>query len=97
MKTACIYLIRENFPSRSLQGYNEFIEEVESKINTGNLEMLRLYDPETEFLVTNLTRMPLSRLDFGLGPPEMVIPLTRGKSGAGILAIDDKYILQLGR
>ncbi|MBD3191663.1 MAG: hypothetical protein GF308_13530 [Candidatus Heimdallarchaeota archaeon] len=89
--------IREHFPERNRQKYQEFLETIEEWIEEGNLEKLRVYDPETEFLVTNLSRMPLSRLDFGSGPPEIIVPLTRGKSGAAILAQEGQFILQLGR
>ncbi|NHJ05238.1 MAG: hypothetical protein EAX90_10460 [Candidatus Heimdallarchaeota archaeon] len=89
--------IRENFPERNEQRYKEFLNEIEDWINTKKLENLGLYDPEKEFLVTNLSRMPITKLDFGSGPPEVIVPLTRGKSGAAILIQDDKFILQLGR
>jgi hypothetical protein len=89
--------IREHFPKRDVKKYKEFLQSIENKINAKNLANLQLYDPEKEFLVTNLTRMPITRLDFGSGLPEIIVPLTRGRSGAAILAQNDKFILQLGR
>jgi len=89
--------IRENFPERNLEKYTDFLNIIEDWIAAGKLENLQVYNPEIEFLVTNLSRMPVSRLDFGSGPPSKIIPLTRGKSGAAILVQDNKFILQLGR
>lgn len=89
--------IRTNFPERNTQTYIKFLQEIEGKLKERTKDILKLFEPKTEFLVTNLTRMPISRLDFGSGPPEIIVPLTRGKSGAAILAQNDKYIIQLGK
>ncbi len=88
--------IKANFPDRNPQAFQTFLQTFEENIATKNLQKLLLYDPETEFLVTNLSRMPTSKLDFGSGPPTLIVPLTRGKNGAAILAQDNKFILQLG-
>jgi hypothetical protein len=79
------------------QSYETYLKLVESWIDAGKLELLRPYDPDSECLVTNLTRMPITRLDFGSGPPTTVEPLTRGRSGAAILVQDDKFVLRLAK
>ncbi|MBK5114647.1 MAG: hypothetical protein KGD59_06565 [Candidatus Heimdallarchaeota archaeon] len=89
--------IRKSFPSVNLQSYVTYLKQVEGWIEAGQLDLLRPYDPDNECLVTNLTRMPISRLDFGSGPPTTVEPLTRGRSGAAVLLQDDKFILRLAR
>lgn len=89
--------IKSEFPIRSSRVYQEFLITIENWIASKNMQKLQLYDPEMEFLVTNLSRMPTTKLDFGSGLPKLIIPLTRGKSGAAILTQDDKFILQLGR
>ncbi|MCE7745700.1 MAG: hypothetical protein GPJ52_11265 [Candidatus Heimdallarchaeota archaeon] len=89
--------IRKSFPTVNYQSYETYLKQVENWIDVGKLELLRPYDPDTECLVTNLTRMPIKRLDFGSGPPTTVEPLTRGRSGAAILAQDDKFVLRLAR
>ena len=89
--------IRKSFPVVNRQSYEEYLRKVDGWIETGQLELLRPYDPDNECLVTNLSRMPITKLDFGLGPPTMAEPLTRGRSGAAILAQDDKFVLRLAR
>lgn len=89
--------IRKSFPIINRQNYENYLRKVDGWIETGQLDLLRPYDPDNECLVTNLTRMPISRLDFGSGPPITVEPLTRGRSGAAILLKDDKFVLRLAR
>jgi len=89
--------IRKSFPVVDRQSYEEYLKKVEGWIETGQLEFLRPYDPDNECLVTNLTRMPITRLDFGSGFPTRVEPLTRGRSGAAVLIQDDKFVLRMAR
>jgi hypothetical protein len=86
--------IRKSFPIRNRESYESFLNEIEKWIKLGQLEKLQPYDPDNECLVTNLSRMPISKLDFGSGPPTLVEPLTRGRSGAAVLAQNDKFILR---
>jgi hypothetical protein len=89
--------IRKTFPIINLQSYESYLKKIEDWIDSGKLELLRPYDPETECLITNLSRMPIKKLDFGSGPPTLVEPLTRGRSGAAILAQKGKFILRFAR
>jgi hypothetical protein len=89
--------IRKTFPDVNLQNYESYLKKIEGWIESGQLELLRPYNPDTECLVTNLSRMPIKKLDFGTGPPTLVEPLTRGRSGAAVLAKDDKFVLKLVR
>jgi len=90
-------IIRKSFPKVNYQSYETYLKQVENWIDAGKLELLRPYDPDTECLVTNLTRMPIKRLDFGSGPPTTVEPLTRGRSGAAILIQEDKFVMRLAK
>jgi hypothetical protein len=87
--------IRKSFPAVNPQSYKAYLKLVESWIEIEQLDLLRPYNPDIECLVTNLTRMPITRLDFGSGPPTIVEPLTRGRSGAAIIVQDDKFVLRM--
>ncbi len=89
--------IRKSFPAVNRQKYENYLKKIASWIEAGQLDQLRPYDPDNECLVTNLTRMPIARLDFGSGPPTSVEPLTRGRSGAAVLIQDDKFVLRLAQ
>lgn len=89
--------IRKSFPTVNLHSYEAYLKKVDGWIKDGQLDQLRPYDPDNECLVTNLTRMPIARLDFGSGPPTTIEPLTRGRSGAAVLIQDDKFVLRLAR
>lgn len=89
--------IRKSLPVLDRYSYEAFLKKVEGWIDVGRLDLLRPYDPNNECLVTNLTRMPITKLDFGLGPPTTIAPLTKGRSGAAILAQNDNFIIRLVR
>jgi Transferase family len=86
--------IRRSMPSLSREIYIDFLEGLEETISAGRLDELRPYDPERGCLVTNLSRLPTERLDFGTGAPRMVVPLTVEKNGAAILAKGENYLLR---
>jgi len=90
-------IIRKSFPVVNRQNYEDYLRKVEGWIETEQLALLRPYDPDNECLVTNLTRMPTTRLDFGSGPPIRIEPLTRGRSGAAVLIQNDKFVLRMAR
>src|SRR4030066_1632312 len=64
-------------------------------LSAGRWDKFRPYDPERGCLVTNLSRLPADKLDFGTGPPRLSIPLTIEKNGVGILARKEDYLLRL--
>jgi hypothetical protein len=87
--------IRKSMPLLSREAYVDFLGTLEEMLSAGRLEEFRPYDPERGCLVTNLSRLPVDRLDFGTGPPKLVIPLTVERNAAGILAKKEDYILRL--
>jgi len=87
--------IRAGMPDVKRESFMKFLGEIESSITAGNTDGLRPYDPERGCLTTNLSKMPVTQLDFGTGLPDFVTPLTIGKNSAGILADKENFILRL--
>ncbi len=54
----------------------------------------RPFDPARGCLVTNLSKMPAERLDFGTGGPAAIVPLTIEKNSAAILARGENFVLR---
>jgi len=86
--------IRRSMPSVTKELYLEYLVRLEDYITKGQKEKLRAFDPEEEFLITNLSKLPVDRLDFGKGPPDLIFPLTIEKNAAGIMADEENYILR---
>lgn len=87
--------IRQGFPRITSRTYLEYLEGIESLIHNRELHRLRPYDPRTGCLVTNLSKLPVHKLDFGTGIPETVFPLTIGKNAAAIMADQEDFILRI--
>ncbi len=87
--------IRDSIPSIDTYRYLEYLRDLESETDGTTIHSLNPYDPETGCLVTNLSRMPIQKLNFGSGPPEFIFPLTVGKNSAAILANNENYLLRL--
>jgi hypothetical protein len=87
--------IRASMPSVRRQTYMDYLGRLEETIAEGRAGALGPYDPSRGGLVTNLSKLPWDRLDFGTGGPDLVLPLTTGKNAAAILAKEDNYILRL--
>ena len=87
--------IRESIPSIDTNGYLEYLCDLESEIDSTTIHSLKPYDPATGCLVTNLSKIPMQKLNFGYGPPEFIFPLTVGKNSAAILANKEYYLLRL--
>jgi hypothetical protein len=86
--------IRKSMPSLSKETYVEFLKKLEEMLSTGRLDEFRPYDPERGCLVTNLSKLPADKLDFGTGAPKLAVPLTIEKNAAGILAKKENYLLR---
>ena len=82
-------------PEISTQSYKDYLQSLENIISKKQTDLLRPYDPETGCLVTNLSRLPANRLNFGSGNPDLIFPLTIGKNAASVLADDKNFILRL--
>ena len=61
---------------------------------TTPVRCLRPYDPDRGCLVTNLSRMPIQRLDFGAGSPGLVMPITIGRNSVAMLADREDFLLR---
>jgi hypothetical protein len=61
------------------------------------LENFHVADPETGFLVTNLSRLPVLELDFGMGAPKDFRILTPARNTAVVLPLRDGLRVQIAR
>jgi len=87
--------IRASMPTVSRENFMVFLESLEHLIETGHPGQLKPYNPESGSLVTNLTKLPVNRLDFGEGWADFIFPLTIEKNSTAILADEDDYILRI--
>ncbi|MFC1530496.1 acyltransferase [Gemmatimonadota bacterium] len=87
--------IRTSMPTITRNSYLEYLTGLEERIDQGDPDAFRPFDPDTGCLVTNLTRMPTDRLDFGSGPPALIYPLTAGKHAAALMRHKDRFVLRL--
>lgn len=86
--------IRKSMPSVTSQSYVEYLVCLEDIISEGKMERFKPFDPENGYLVTNISRLPVDRLDFGTGRPELIFPLTIEKNAAAILTREKNFILR---
>ncbi|MHA1746403.1 MAG: acyltransferase [Promethearchaeota archaeon] len=86
--------IRKSFPAVSTASFESFNDSIIQWIDAGDYGKLLPYNPETDCLVTNLSRIPLKALNFGNGMPSLVAPTTIGKGSTLVLSNKDSYILR---
>jgi hypothetical protein len=86
--------IRKSMPHVSRETYIHYLAQLEDTISEGNIEKLRPFDPDRGSLVTNLSKLPADKLDFGTGSPDFIIPLTIEKNSTAILAKKEIFILR---
>lgn len=86
--------IRQLMPSVSKKSYVEYLAHLEGIISEGRSEKFKPFDPRSGCLVTNISRLPLEKLDFGTGRPELVLPLTIEKNSTAIMAKEENFILR---
>lgn len=87
--------IRESMPVVTTESYLKFLSSLEVMIAERQINKLRPYDPERGCLITNLSKLPANKLNFGTGDPDFIFPLTIEKNSAAILANEDKFMLRL--
>lgn len=87
--------IRKNMPEVNKEFYIEYLNSLEEIIARGQTYRLRPYDPGKGCLITNLSKLPATKLDFGSGNPDFLFPLTVGKNSAAIMADTDNFIIRL--
>lgn len=86
--------IRKSMPTVSKQFFLDYLARLEELIAQRNTERLRPFDPLSGLLVTNISRLPVHKLNFGTGPPALAFPLTVEKNAAAILADEENFILR---
>ncbi len=86
--------IRKSMPHVSRETYINYLGELENIISERATKKLRPFDPARGCLVTNLSKLPAEKLDFGTGSPDLVIPLTAEKNSAAILAKKENFVLR---
>jgi hypothetical protein len=86
--------IRKSMPSVSNRSYIDYLTKLEEILSEGKTEKFRPFDPASGYLVTNISRLPVDRLNFGTGPPDLIFPLTIEKNAAAVLAKDENFILR---
>jgi hypothetical protein len=86
--------IRRSMPVITKELFVQFLADIETMITEGQTNKLRPYDPERGCLVTNLSKLPANKLNFGSGDPDFIFPLTVAKNSAIILADQDNFILR---
>lgn len=87
--------IRKSMPAVTKESYMEYLNNLEAIIAKRQTDKLKPYDPENGCLVTNLSQLPVHRLNFGMGNPDLIFPLTIGKNSAAILAEKENFILRM--
>jgi len=87
--------IRKSMPTVSKELYVDYLAELEKILASGQWDKFKPFDPSSGCLVTNLSKMPVDKLDFGRGRPDLILPLTIERNSAGVLADKDNYILRL--
>ncbi|MBN1223965.1 MAG: hypothetical protein JXB23_12020 [Candidatus Aminicenantes bacterium] len=86
--------IRKSMPALSRDRYILYLKELEALISEKKVGSLKPFDPETGCLVTNISRLPAEKLNFGGGVPALILPITVAKNSAAILSRGDNFILR---
>lgn len=86
--------IRKSLPVVTRDSYLQYLEQIETLICEKQSAALRPFDPEKGCLVTNLSQLPVHRLDFGSGSPDFIFPLTIEKNSVAIMADKNNFILK---
>ncbi len=86
--------IRRSMPFVSGENYVPYLEGLENIIADRRWDQFKPFDPKSGCLVTNLSRLPAERLDFGTGFPLAIVPLTLEENSAGILSGKENYVLR---
>jgi NRPS condensation-like uncharacterized protein len=86
--------IRRSMPAVTRESFLEYLKELETLVADRRYESLRPFEPEFGCLVTNISRLPLDKLDFGTGRPDLVFPLTIEQNSVAILSENDNFVLR---
>ena len=86
--------IRKSMPDVTKEIFIKFLEHLEVIIAEKQFEKLRPFDPDRGCLVTNLSKLPAHRLNFGTGNPDSIFTLTIEKNSAGVMSDKENFILR---
>lgn len=86
--------IRASMPVVTKESYIKYLVDIEKIIAKRQHNKLKPYDPVSGCLVTNLSNLPVNKLNFGTGDADFIFPLTIEKNSAAILADTDNFILR---
>lgn len=86
--------IRKSMPFVSTETYIKYLTELEEIISEGQMDKFKPFDPRSGCLVTNLSKLPSDKLNFGSGDPELIFPLTIEKNSTVILAKKENFVLR---
>lgn len=87
--------IRKSMPIVTRDFFISFLNSIENLIAERQFDKLKPYRVEQGCLVTNLSKLPVTKLNFGTGNPDSIFALTIGKNSAVILADESKFILRM--
>ncbi len=86
--------IRKSMPSVSKETYIDYLTGLEETLSKGKMDRFQPFDPKSGCLVTNISRLPTERLNFGSSSPELILPLTVEENSTAILAKKENFILR---
>jgi hypothetical protein len=87
--------IRKSMPLITKETYLKYLASTENNINKGQINKLKPFDSTIGCLVTNLSQMPINKLNFGTGDPDLVFTLSIEKNSVVVLANRDNFILRM--
>jgi hypothetical protein len=86
--------IRKLMPKVSRESFLNYLNKLETIILDKDLDKFKPFDPNSGCLVTNISRLPIDKLNFGGGVPDLLYPLTIEKNSAGLLTEGDNFVLR---
>lgn len=86
--------VRRSMPDVTRASFIDYLKELEATIADKQYKRLKPFDPTRGCLVTNISRLPLDRLNFGTGRPDLVFPLTIEQNSVAILSENDNFVLR---
>ena len=86
--------IRQSMPVIDKESFKKFLNNLEYNITERQINKLKPFDPESGGLITNLSKLPSNRLNFGTGEADFIFILTSEKNSTAILADKNNFILR---
>ena len=81
-------------PEVSEHAYVDYLSSLEQDARADDTTDHRVFDPDCGCLVTNISALPVSTLDFGTGPPALAYPTTIERNSVGIYSSGADYVLR---